>query len=151
MDSRFITLNYRVSEDEEDVKSNRENIAKLQEYLEDAGVLFSFPEESRLMISLHMETYEAFKTRNAGRHKRNFTLPQSLRHNPGRSLCMYSDIIFLKQTKTDQEICELTGIPSATFSRHKKALYNSPYYKNLDLNRLNDRKYLESRPLNRLF
>ena len=50
----------------------------------------------------------------------------------------------MQQTMKDTEILETTGMTSATYYRHKKAMKESAYYKRLDKTKLNDAAYLKS-------
>lgn len=63
----------------------------------------------------------------------------------------YSDIVYMLKTKKDKEIAEIIGMKIATYYRHKRKMKESDYYKNLDMNRLQDKKYLESLEKNYFF
>ena len=57
----------------------------------------------------------------------------------------------MMQTMKDQEIANKIGMPIATYYRHKKTLKDSYYFKSLDLNKLQDKEYLESVSDNLIF
>lgn len=54
-------------------------------------------------------------------------------------------ILFLHEVQSmrDQDIASEIGMAIATYRRHKKVMKESAYYHTLDLNRLNDKDYLD--------
>lgn len=134
-----LSLHYTVSEKDYFKEQNSQNYDQIKKMLEDVGVFFSV-EEDRLCLFISTETYNNVKKRNAGRHKNVFRGENQKNYIH----YTYADIVFMLQSMTDKEICEKTGIPQATFYRHKKLLKESRYYKSLDTNRLGDKEYLQS-------
>lgn len=139
MENENLILHYNITEDDLYKKQNHENIERIKELLLDVGVWFDI-EDGRLYLGVLSESYNRAKKRNAGKRKRIFRDESK----EGYKYYSYADIVFMAQSMTDREICEKTGIPQATFYRHKKRLKESQYYKILDKNKLGDIEYLKS-------
>lgn len=135
-------LHYTVTEKEFYKQQNSQNYEQVKKLLEEVGVRLCIKNEE-LSLSINQEQYNAVKKRNAGRH-RSILFHQEGNQKDYTKRYDYSDIVFMMQTMTDKEICESTGIPQATFYRHKKMMKESGYYKSLNTNRLNDLEYLQS-------
>ena len=118
---------------------NRRNYQKMVEALADVGIYLNI-EEEKLFLSISQDYYLKSKNRNAGRRKKYAFKSK----NEKFELYKYSDIIYMMQTKKDQEVADEIGMKIATFYRHKKILKESKYYSLLDLNRLRDKDYLEN-------
>ena len=88
-----------------------------------------------LVISIRPSTYHQKKSRGAGRHR---TYAKNV-----QGICHYSDIVYMMQSMRDQDIASEIGMAIATYRRHKKVMKESAYYHTLDLNRLNDKDYLD--------
>ena len=132
-------LRYRVTEEPEYKEVNEKNYEKLKALMEEVGVYLDL-RDGRLSISVFPNAYRSKRTRNAGRTRRAAFKDDEAFFEAYR----YSDIVQLSQSMGDRELMEMLSMPQATFYRHKKALKESRYYKNLDKTRLNDREYLKS-------
>lgn len=82
-------------------------------------------------------------TRNAGRRK-TFALQKNQDGESLSEFYKYSDVIYMMQSKKDDEIMEILGMAAATYYRHKKTMKESEYYKNLEQSKLADQDYLKS-------
>ena len=133
-------LRYQLSDEEDPYWDlNRRNYEKIKEVLDSIGIWFEV-EGNELSIGILPEKYIEKKERNAGRSQKVIIKKESNSSDYYR----YSDIVYLMQAKKDQDIADEIGVAIATYYRHKKAMKESLYYKSLDLNRLNDKEYLES-------
>ncbi|WP_298493535.1 hypothetical protein [uncultured Lactobacillus sp.] len=135
-------LHYTITEKEFYKQQNSQNYEQVKKLLEEVGVMLRV-ENGELTLSVVQEHYDIVKKRNAGRH-RNILFHQEGDQKDYTKRYDYADIVFMMQTMTDKEICESTGIPQATFYRHKKIMKESKYYKSLNMNRLKDLEYLQS-------
>lgn len=115
-------------------KMNIENVEKMQQLLSDVGINLDVTGED-LVISIRPSTYYQKKSRGAGRHR---TYAKNV-----QGICHYSDIVYMMQSMRDQDIASEIGMAIATYRRHKKVMKESAYYHTLDLNRLNDKDYLD--------
>lgn len=131
-----LILRYRVQEEIYHKKANAINFETMKMALNEVGIYLDI-KDGELVLSLHKYKYLRRKTRNAGTKK------QRARGTDG-SAYKYSDILSMQQTMKDTEILETTGMTSATYYRHKKAMKESAYYKRLDKTKLNDAAYLKS-------
>lgn len=122
------------SKDKSFEKMNIENIEKMQELLSAVGVNLDVTGRD-LVISIRPSVYHQRKSRGAGRHS-------TYARNEDGIIC-YADIVYMMQTMKDQDIADEIGMPIATYRRHKKKMKESSYYQTLDLNRLNDKTYLD--------
>lgn len=116
----------------------------LQRLLESYGIHFEVntdKEGKKMQIWTTPEWHLRKNSRNAGR-KRNSVLKQTEAGNV--EAYRYSDILLMMQSMKDDEIMQATGMKSATYYRHKKALKNSNYYKKIDKTKLDDLEYLKS-------
>lgn len=120
-------------------KMNLKNIKKMQDALDQVGILLDVT-GGELILSILPEKYTRKKNRDAGRHKKYVTFMED---NMSKT-CRYSDVVYFMQSLSGKEIAQKLSMPIATYHRHKKSLIESDYFKSLDLNRLNDRQYLES-------
>ena len=119
--------------------NNKENYQKVVDALDAVGVWLNV-EDGRLTLSIYPESYIRTKDRNAGRRQ---TI--ALKKDAGKfELYRYSDIVYLMQIKTDQQVADEIGMKIATYYRHKKKLKETKYFKALDRNRLGDKEYLET-------
>lgn len=82
-------------------------------------------------------------TRNAGRRK-TFALQKNQDGESLSEFYKYSDVVYMMQSKKDDEIMEILGMAAATYYRHKKTMKESEYYKNLEQSKLADQDYLKS-------
>lgn len=130
-------------------KQNKENLEKMKEALKAVGVYLDV-ENGELRLWIYPEGYIRTKERHAGRRK-NIAWKQKEYGKGNYESYKYSDIVRMMQSMKDQDLADEIGMPIATFYRHKKALKESDYYKSLDLNRLDEKKYLESVPGNYSF
>ena len=134
-----LRLRYTVIEEDYYKEQNKQNYDQIKKLLEEVGVFLDVS-NGELYLSVVYDIYNGVKKRNAGRRRSVFRDENQKNYIH----YTYADIVFMLQSMTDKEICEKTGIPQATFYRHKKRLKESLYYKSLDMNRLNDKKYLQS-------
>ena len=133
-------LRYQLSDEEDPYWDlNRRNYKRIKEVLESVGIWFEV-EGNELSIGISPEKYIEKKERNAGRSQKVIMKKES----DSSDYYRYSDIVYLMQKKKDQDVADEIGVGIATYYRHKKAMKESLYYKSLDLNRLNDKDYLES-------
>lgn len=135
-------LHYKISEESHWKKNNQESYEIIKEALDDIGIHFEI-NNGELFMWIHSEKYIRIKERNAGRRK-VYAWKKEEYEKGNMVVYKYSDIVFMIQTMTDQEVCEKIGMKPATYYRHKKELKKSQYYANLDRNKLNDKEYLES-------
>ncbi len=135
-------LCYTITEKEFYKQQNSQNYEQVKKLLEEVGVMLSV-ENGELSLFVVQELYNVVKKRNAGRH-RDILFHQEGGQKDYTKRYDYADIVFMMQTMTDKEICESTGIPQATFYRHKKVMKESGYYKSLNMCRLKDLEYLQS-------
>ena len=129
-------------------EKSRETIKKA---LEEAGFGIQIIKEGIIAIYINTHTFRLVHTRAAGRRKRYSKIDYRESKYGGSDFCRYSDIVWMSQTMTDQQICDKIGMKIATYYRHKKKLRESDYFRQLDQNRLSDREYLESVKGNLMF
>lgn len=89
-------------------------------------------------------------TRNAGRRK-TFALQKDKQGDEIDDFYRYSDVVYMMQSKKDDEIMKILGMAPATYYRHKKGMKESEYYKKLDPSKLTNREYLKSVEVDRIF
>lgn len=151
MEKDFYLLRYLISEENAYKESNAEALEVIRKTLYECGFTLDIRNGGEMSLMLHPDLYSARRGRNAGRREKTFFLPSSLQKEFGHVTCTYSDIVFMEQSMPDGRIIETLGIPASTFFRHKKKLYESGYYLNLDKNRLSDREYLDRQRGNSFF
>ena len=134
-----LRLKYEVKDVPYYAEINQERYQKMVEALDAVGVWFSV-EDGILSLSIYPEDYIRTKERNAGRRK----TAAFAKVEGTYAIYKYSDIVFMMQTMTDQQIADKIDMKIATYYRHKKSMKESSYYKALDLNRLRDKEYLET-------
>ena len=130
------------SKDKSFEKMNIENLEKMQELLSAVGVNLDVTGKD-LVISILPSVYHQRKSRGAGRRYK------CARNDDG--IVCFSDVVYMMQTMRDQDIADKIGMPIATYRRHKKAMKESSYYQTLDLNRLNDKAYLDQQEGNYMY
>lgn len=146
MNDDRLGLTYKVVDSEFFKEQNGQNYAKIKEMLKEVGIYLDIT-DNVLYLGIMQDIYNKCKTRNAGRRMNTFQNDRKKNNKCYR----YADIVFMLQNMTDKKICEKIKIPQATYYRHKKRLLESDYYKSLDVNKLNDKKYLQSVDGNRVF
>lgn len=129
-------LVFTVKRDRIHDKINAQNFEYVQRAMQAAGISMRL-EGDTLYISVWEELHRQKTARNAGRHKK-------IVHTADSSIWRYSDVVYMLQTMTDQQVYTAISMASSTYYRHKKELLQSDYYKSLDKFRLEDRSYLES-------
>ena len=130
-------------------EKRREDIIKA---MKDAGFIIQTTDEGIVVIAVNTYSFRQVQTRNAGRCKSFGEVDyRESGYGGGKDFCRYSDIIWMSQSMTDQQIADKIGMKIATYYRHKKKLRESKYFKELDQNRLDDREYLESLKGNLVF
>lgn len=132
-----LRLRFEISDDSFHTKKQFE---QMRELMENIGIHMNFyPENKTLVMSVYAAKYLRTTTRKAGRREK------IVRNNDGDA-CFYhySDIVYMLQSMSDQEIIDKCGMARPTFYRHKKKMLESRYYKSLDQDRLNDLEYLKS-------
>ncbi len=132
-------LRYKLADDNTYKATNEKNFELMKESLDAVGVWFDV-KDNELQISIYPNGYLRVKERNCGRNRKIILKEESM----SGGYYHYADIIYMMQTMKDKEIAETIKMPIATYKRHKKAMIESSYYQSLDLNRLQDKKYLES-------
>lgn len=132
-DKRLI---FTVKRDKFHDKINAQNFDAVQQAMRAAGINMRL-EGDTLYISVWEELHRQKTARNAGRRKK-------IVHTADSSIWRYSDVVYMLQTMTDQQIYTVIGMASSTYYRHKKDLMQSDYYNSLDKARLEDKMYLES-------
>ncbi len=120
-----------------------EDLEELKEALYRHGIILN-ASDAALSVFIDHKYYNEVNSRNAGRKRKR------TKSADGGSY-YYSDIVYMLQKMTVAEAIKETGIPQASFFRHKKAMLNSPYYKQLDKKKLNDLDYLKENELDRPF
>lgn len=137
----FFLLNDYQNECEENKDFN-----ELQDILAEVGIrLFMTPlkeNQGYFSLTLDKDIYTAKRNRGAGRHLRKATYSDEI-YKEVKFTYYDADIVYMMQSMTDKEIAEKIGMPIATYYRHKKRLKEKDSFKNLDLDRLQDKKYLE--------
>ncbi len=140
-------LRFRVIRDPDHEEQNEKNYPYLKELFEEVGVYMDL-KDGRLSLSVFPNAYRNKRTRNAGRSRK------AAFKEDGAScfeVYRYSDVIFLLTQHNDRELMKILDMPQATYYRHKKAMKESTYFKNLDKNRQNDREYLKNLPGDLIF
>lgn len=135
MADKNLTLRYRI--DSHFKKQNEKNFEEMKKALDAFGVIITETASDTVTISLLKESYNAAVKRRAGRKR-------SLVANPSGGYYHYSDIVFMMQTMTDDEIYTRINLTRATYYRKKRAMKDSTYYKSLDVSRVSDKAYLKS-------
>ena len=116
-------------------------------------------EDGILSISIMGNKYIQKKKRDAGRRKKILTDPNTIEKKiigtdyvyETEKIWMYSDVVYMMQSMKDKEIIDRLNVKPATYYRHKKALKESGYYKNLDPQKMNDIEYLKSQRYDLIF
>ena len=142
-------LYYKIISEEYFAEQNKKNFEKMKEALDAVGVWLDIS-DGELSLSIYPEKYIRTKERNAGRRKK-IVWNEEARKKGKYETYKYSDIVFMMQTMKDKEIANKIGMPIATYYRHKKTLKESYYFNSLDLNKLQDKEYLESVSDNLIF
>ena len=142
-------LFYKIISEEYFAEQNKKNFEKMKEALDAVGVMLKI-DNGELTLAIYPEKYIRTKERNAGRRKKIVWNEESRKKGKYETY-KYSDIVFMMQTMMDKEIANKIGMPIATYYRHKKTLKESYYFNSLDLNKLQDKEYLESVSDNLIF
>lgn len=129
-------LVFTVKRDRIHDKINAQNFEYVQRAMQAAGISMRL-EGDILYISVWEELHRQKTARNAGRHKK-------LTYTDDNGVWRYSDVVYMLQTMTDQQVYTAIGMASSTYYRHKKELLQSAYYASLDKDSLQDKDYLES-------
>lgn len=145
-----LMLRYEVRDVDWAKKTNKENYETLKTIFNEIGIMFNL-EDNKLTIGIHGYQFLRMQNRYAGRRRK------VLKKKPEPDSCestnyyRYSDIVYMLKTKKDKEIAEIIGMKIATYYRHKKKMKESSYYKKLNMDSLQDKKYLESLEENYFF
>ena len=131
------SLHYKIEDAPHCENHNERSFDTIKEMLERVGVNLEKDDDS-LFISINSQKYAAAARTYAGRGRR-FAYPEN-----GYKAYTYSDIVYMLNSMSNDEVASKIDMPIATFYRHKKRLINSDYYKALDTSRLNDIEYLKS-------
>ena len=131
------SLHYKIEDAPHCENHNERSFDTIKEMLERVGVNLEKDDDS-LFISINSQKYAAAARTYAGRGRR-FAYPEN-----GYKAYTYSDIVYMLNSMSNDEIASKIDMPIATFYRHKKRLVNSDYYKALDMSRLDDIEYLKS-------
>lgn len=142
-----LRLCYEVKDSKLHKKQNEENFDTVKKLLKEVGVWLDI-KDGEMYISIFASQFLRAKNRYAGRRDKICSYHDK---NGKIEFYRYSDIVFMLQTMTDKEIAEKIDMKIATYYRHKKKLKESEYFKSLDLNRLQDKNYLESQERNFAF
>lgn len=143
-DYENLRLCYEVKDSQLHKKQNEENFDTVKKLLEEVGVWLDI-KDGKMYISIFASQFLRAKNRYAGRRDKICSYHDK---NGKIKFYRYSDIVFMLQTMTDKEIAEKIDMKIATYYRHKKKLKESEYFKSLDLNKLQDKNYLESQEKN---
>lgn len=131
------SLNYRVDDVVYYKDHNEKSFDTIRELLDRVGVNLD-KDGDRLSISINPRKYFVAARTYAGRYR-------SLAYRKDEFIpYTYSDIIYMLNTMSNDEVAAKINMPIATFYRHKKRMVNSDYYKTLDPSRFNDIEYLKS-------
>lgn len=145
-----LMLRYEVRDVDWAKKKNKENYETLKTIFNEIGIMLNL-EDNKLTIGIHGYQFLRMQNRYTGRRRKVFQKNPELDGYESTNYYRYSDIVYMLKTKKDKEIAEIIGMKIATYYRHKRKMKESDYYKNLDMNRLQDRKYLESLEKNYFF
>lgn len=137
LDFEYIRLRYNISKEEIEDAIRQRNFDNLKHLFGDVGIYMDIM-GSDLLLSLYPADYLKKRCRNAGRRRAVAWKRQ------GIEAYRYSDVVFMMRDKKDRQIINILDMPQATYYRHKKMLYKSEYYKNLDRGKLSDIDYLRS-------
>lgn len=140
-----LKLRYEVKDVDWAKIDNKENLEPLINIFNEIGVIFEL-KDNKLTIGINGYNFLRKQNRYAGRHE-----VHSMKSSDTYEFYRFSDIMYMLNTKTDKEIAEIIGMKIATYYRHKKKMKNSNYYKKLNLDKLQDKKYLESQKGNFIF
>lgn len=132
-------LKYTLSGDD---RNSAENFRLMKHILDKCGIMLDIYEDE-LTLSVIPSAYSHSHKRHAGPKDRHFSVPETDKQTKS-SYYRLSDILLMMQSMQDKEIITLTGIPSSTFYRHKRKMYETWYYKTLDPEKEWTREYLES-------
>jgi len=121
-------------------KKDKERFEAAKDALKAVGVDLSY-NDGRLSMRMDSEMYLNVATRKAGPKSKKILSP-SYQDNKGHTM-YYSDVLIMMQNMSDAEIIRELKVPKATYYRHKKAMLESEYYKELDKTRLDDEEYLK--------
>ena len=137
LDFEYIRLRYNISREEIEDAIRQRNFDNLKNLFGDVGVYMDI-RGGNLLLSVFPADYLKKRCRNAGRRRSVAWKKQ------GIEAYRYSDVVFMMRNKKDRQIISILDMPQATYYRHKRMLYKSDYYKNLDRTRLSDMDYLRS-------
>lgn len=138
-----LKLFYKISDYDGFETTNSQNFKAIQSAMKDSGIYMNL-KNGLLTIVLQKDIYHEKKSRSAGRSRKYVQVKYRSNEYGKHDLCRYSDVVWMSQNMTDQQLASEIGMKIATYYRHKKLMKESPYYQNLDKNRLSDREYLES-------
>ncbi|MBR5377482.1 MAG: hypothetical protein IK139_09405 [Lachnospiraceae bacterium] len=137
LDFEDIRLRYNISKEELDDAVRKKNFENLKSLFEEVGVYMDI-KGGNLLLSVFPAEYLKKRTRGAGRRR---TVAWKRR---GIEAYRFSDVVYMMKDKNDRQIISILEMPQATYYRHKKNLYLSDYYRNLDRERIADIGYLKS-------
>ena len=119
---------------------------QMKKALDAVGVSLTV-KNNKLEIYISPERYGRITSRGAG-SKSKYIFIES---NGEKCIARYSDIVFMLQSMTDQEICKALQIKPATYYRHKKKMKESSYYQSLNAAKVRGKDYLKSLPEDKAF
>lgn len=132
-------LRYKLENNNPYDEANNNNFELMKKSLEKVGIWLDINDDE-LCLSIYPDGYIRASERNSGRNRKLIKKES----DSSTGYYRYSDIVFMMQSMTDKEIAEKIKMPIATYKRHKKTMIESSYHQSLDLNRLQDKDYLES-------
>lgn len=137
-------LEYNLSnkQDRYSAKINDQNLEIIKDALDRAGIILNITDE-KLSIEVDPKRYVSSSIRNAGPKDKRIRF-NSNKYGCKGDIVQYSDIAYLMQTMPDKDIMEELDIPYATYYRHKKVLFASDYYINIDTSSFHDEDYFKS-------
>ncbi len=104
-----------------DLNKLKNQYASAFEKLEHIGITISLT-KTEVQLTLSEDQYNSVVLRGAGRKKAEF-----MTENGEKVKCI--DIWLMLKTMPDYEIIEKIGMKKATYYRHKKAMFESDWYK----------------------
>lgn len=105
-----------------DFNKLKRQYASVFEKLEHIGVTISLTKKSEVQLTFSEDRYNSIVLRGAGRKKTEFMTEQG-----EKIKCI--DVWLMLKTMPDYEIIEKIGMKKATYYRHKKAMFESDWYK----------------------
>lgn len=139
-------LKYYIKEDPIFKEINAKSYLKIKAALNSVGVYLNI-ENGEVTLTMS-ETIHAQKAKRHAGRKESVAFKND---ENGYKILKYSDIVYMLQFKTRDQICKDTGISKSTFYRKGIKMKESNYYKTLDRNRLEDKEYLEQHEGNESF